>query len=82
MVKNKIYKYFFVEFFKIFSIVIFSLSILILLTQAARLLDLVTEFGNSFEVYIKYLMLNYPKVIDNVFILSFVVSIFFYFYKN
>ena len=81
MVKNKIYKYFFVEFFKIFSIVIFSFSILILLTQAARLLDLVTQFGNSFEVYIIYLMLNYPKIIDNVFILSFVISIFFIFIK-
>lgn len=77
MIKNKIYKYFFIEFFTIFLIVIFSLSILIWLTQAARLLDLITQFGNSFEVYIKYLLFNYPKILDNVFILSFLVSTFF-----
>lgn len=81
MVKHKIYKYFFVEFFKIFLIILFSLSILIWLTQAARLLDLVTEFGNSFEVYFKYLVFNLPKIVDNIFILSFVVSIFFVFAK-
>ncbi len=81
MIKNKIFKYFFLEFFKIFSLILISLSLLIWLTQAARLLELVTEFGNSFEIYIKYLLFIYPKIIDNIFVLSFIISIFFLFAK-
>ena len=81
MVKNKIYKYFFVEFFKIFLLISISLSLLIWMTQAARLLELVTEFGNSISVYLKYLIFSYPKIFDNIFLLSFLVSLLFLFNK-
>ncbi|WP_440679414.1 LptF/LptG family permease [Candidatus Pelagibacter sp. HIMB1517] len=77
MVKNKIYKYFFVEFFKIFLLISLSLSLLIWMTQAARLLELVTEYGNSLSIYLKYLIFIYPKIFDNIFLLSFLVSILF-----
>ena len=77
MVKNKIFKYFFLEFVKLFLLISLSLSILIWMTQAARLLELITEFGNPVTVYIKYVLLIYPKVFDNIFIFSFSISMFF-----
>lgn len=77
MIKNKIFKHFFVEFFKIFVLITASLSILIWITQAARLLELVTEYGNSLETYSKYLIYIYPKTLDNILLLSFCVSILF-----
>lgn len=77
MIKNKIFRHFFIEFFKIFLLVSLSLSILIWITQAARLLELVTEYGNSIETYTKFLIFSYPKILDNIFLLSFCVSIFF-----
>ena len=81
MVKHKIFKYFFLEFVKLFLLISLSLSILIWMTQAARLLELITEFGNPVTVYIKYVLLIYPKVFDNIFILSFAISMFFLFSK-
>jgi lipopolysaccharide export system permease protein len=77
MVKHKIFKYFFIEFVKIFLLISLSLSTLIWMTQAARLLELITEFGNPISVYIKYVMLIYPKVYENIFILCFAISMFF-----
>ena len=81
MLKNKIFQYFFLEFFKIFLLVSLSLSLLIWMTQAARLLELITEFGNPVSIYIKYLILSYPKILDNTFLLCFLISMFFLFAK-
>jgi len=77
MFKNKIFKHFFLEYFKIFLVVTLSLSILIWVTQAARLLELITEYGNPPKIYIKYILLGYPKVLDNIFLFCFVISMFF-----
>jgi len=77
MFKNKIFNHFYLEFFKIFLIISLSLSILIWVTQAARLLDLITEYGNSTNIYLKYVLYSYPKIFNNIFLLSFSVSIFF-----
>lgn len=79
MFKNKIFNYFFLEFFKIFLLITLSLSILIWMTQAARLLELITEFGNPISVYIKYLLSIYPKILSNIFLLCFTISLFFLF---
>ena len=81
MLKNKIFQYFFIEFFKIFLMVSLSLSLLIWMTQAARLLELITEFGNPVSIYVKYLILSYPKILDNTFLLCFLISMFFLFAK-
>ena len=81
MIKNKIFRYFFLEFLKIFLLVCLSLSILIWMTQAARLLELITEFGNPTLVYVKYVILSYPKIVSNIFLLCFVISLFFLFSK-
>src|SRR5210317_944932 len=77
MVKHKIFKYFFLEFIKLFLLISLSLSILIWMTQAARLLEFITEFGNPISIYIKYILLIYPKVYENIFLLCFAISLFF-----
>lgn len=77
MFKNKLYNYFFLEFIKIFLITLFSLSVVVWIGQAARLLGLITDSGNSIDVYIYYTLLNMPRIINNVLILSFFVGIFF-----
>ncbi len=77
MVKHKIFEYFFLEFVKLFLLISLSLSILIWMTQAARLLELITEYGNPVSVYIKYILLIYPKVYENIFLLCFAISMFF-----
>jgi len=77
MVKHKIFKYFLLEFVKFFLLISLSLSILIWMTQAARLLELITEYGNPVSIYLKYILLIYPKVYENIFILCFSISMFF-----
>lgn len=81
MIKNKISNFFFLEYVKIFSITLLSLSLLIWMMQAARLLELVTEYGNPIKVYSIYMILNYPKIIDNIFLICFAISMFFLFNK-
>ena len=81
MLKNKIFRYFFLEYFKTFLVVSFSLSILIWMTQAARLLELVTEYGNPASIYTKYIFLIYPKIMDNIFLPCFIITMFFLFNK-
>ena len=81
MLKNKIFQYFFAEFFKIFLLISLSFSLLIWFTQAARLLELITEFGNPVSVYFKYLLFSYPKILQNTFLLNFIISMFFLFAK-
>ena len=81
MLKNKIFQYFFIEFFKIFLIISLSFSLLIWFTQAARLLELITEFGNPIGTYVKYMLFSYPKIFQNTFLLNFIISMFFLFTK-
>ena len=81
MLKNKIFQYFFTEFFKIFLLISLSFSLLIWFTQAARLLELITEFGNPVSVYFKYLLFSYPKILQNTFLINFIISMFFLFAK-
>ena len=81
MLKNKIFKYFLSEFFLIFLTISTLFSILIWMTQAARLLELITEFGNPISVYLKYIFLRFPKIYEDTFLISFAVSIFFLFSK-
>ena len=81
MIKNKIFQYFSIEFFKIFFLISLSFSLLIWFTQAARLLELVTDFGNPVDVYFKYMIFSYPKIYQNTFLLNFVISMFFLFSK-
>lgn len=77
MFKNKLYNYFTKEFIKNFFIVLVSLSLLMLLTQAAKFLNIITEMGNSSEIYLKFMLFNYPRIIEKALPLSFLISFFF-----
>lgn len=77
MLKNKIFKYFTIELIKNFFIVLISISLLMLLTQAGKFLNIITEMGNSSVTYVKYLLLNYPKIIEKTLPLSYLIAIFF-----
>ena len=81
MIKNKIFKYFFLEFLKLFILISLSLSLIIWISQATRLLELVTEYGNPISVYLQYIILSYPKILNNLIILTFPITMFFLFNK-
>lgn len=81
MLKNKIFSYLFVEFFKAFFLIFFLFSILLWFIQAARLLDLITEYGNSITIYLKFVILGFPKTTEKLVLLSFFLTIFFFYSK-
>ncbi len=49
-----------------FLIALFSTSIIIWIFQAVNYLDLVVEDGRDYFVYIKYSLLNFPKIISKI----------------
>ncbi len=76
MLKNKLKNYFALEVLKSYFFVLASLSLLIWVTQAARLLSLITETGLSIETYAKYVLFLIPKTISQLMIISFLISLF------
>ena len=76
MFKNKINIYFFTEIIKSYFLVLVSFSLLIWITQCARLLDLITENGISYILYIKYTFLLIPKVFTQLMPICFLISLF------
>ena len=74
MMKNKLNQYFVNEIFKSYIIVLFSLSSLFLVLQAAKYLYLVTDNGLSLNSYAKYIFFLLPKIISQLMIISFLVS--------
>ena len=56
--KNRVYKYIFTEFIRYFMVVIFAVTAIIWTIQAVNFLDLVTEDGHAFRIYIFYSLLN------------------------
>ena len=76
MFLNKANNYLISEFLRSYFFVIISLTLLLWISQATRLLDLVTESGNAVEVYAQYTLLLIPKIISKVAIISFIISAF------
>tara|TARA_B100000029_G_C17525400_1_gene941482 strand:- start:553 stop:1695 length:1143 start_codon:yes stop_codon:yes gene_type:complete len=72
--KNTIYKYFFYEFVRYFTISLFALSIIIWTVQAVNFLDLVTEDGHAFRVYFLYSLLTVSKVLTKIIPFCFLLS--------
>jgi len=50
-----------------FSITLISASIIIWVFQAVNFLDIMVEDGRDYLVYIKYSLLNFPKIITRIF---------------
>jgi len=73
--KKTIYKYFFSEFIRYFTITLFALAIIIWTVQAVNFLDLITEDGHSFSVYFNYSFLTISKVLTKLIPFCFLISI-------
>ena len=72
--KNRIYIYFFYEFIRYFTVILFALTAIIWTIQAVNFLDLVTEDGHAFRIYLTYSSLLIPKVITKLIPFSFLIA--------
>ncbi len=72
--KKTIYKYFFYEFLRSFFVVVFALASIIWTIQAVNFLDLVTDDGHAFKIYLLYSLLAMPKVITKLIPFSFLIA--------
>ena len=72
--KNRIYKYFFYEFIRYFSVSLFALCAIIWTIQAVNFLDLVTEDGHAFGIYLFYSVLTVPKILTKLIPFSFLIA--------
>ncbi len=79
MRKNKLGYYFAQEFLKNYLSILFAFGLIIWITQAVRLLDLIGEDGNSITTYFLYILSILPKYFSRIsiiiFFISFVVTI-------
>ena len=72
--KKTIYKYFFYEFLRLFAIVLFALVAIIWTIQAVNYLDLVTDDGHAFSIYIFYSSLTIPKIFTKLIPYAFLLA--------
>ena len=79
MKKNKLGYYFIKEFLKNYLSLLFAFALIIWITQAVRLLDLIGEDGNSIVTYFLYILAILPKIISKlsliIFFISFIITI-------
>jgi len=73
--RNTIYRYFFMEFISLFTLILISTCVIVWIVQAVNYLDFVTEDGHAFSVYFTYSVLNIPKVIGRLIPLVFLISL-------
>ena len=73
--RNKIYNYFFKEFFSFFAIILFALTAIVWTVQAVNYLELVTEDGHAFNVYFMYSVLVIPKIITKLVPFTFLTAL-------
>ena len=76
MFKNKLKNYFAKEILKSYFFVLATLSLLIWITQSARLLYLVTDTGLSINTYVNYIVFLIPKSISQLMVISLLISFF------
>ena len=74
MKKNKLAHYFIQEFLKNYLSILFAFGLIIWITQAVRLLDLISEDGNSISTYFLYILSTLPKIISRISIIIFFIS--------
>ena len=72
--KNKIYKYFFDEFLRYFVVILFAFAAIIWTIQAVNFLDLVTDDGHAFRIYLLYSILTIPKVLTKLIPFTFLLA--------
>ena len=72
--KKTIYKYFFSEFLRYFTITLFALAVIVWTIQAVNYLDLVSEDGHAFLVYFTYSFLTLSKIITKIMPFCFLIA--------
>jgi lipopolysaccharide export system permease protein len=75
MKKNKLAYYFIQEFLKNYISILFAFGLIIWISQAVRLLDLISEDGNSISTYFLYILSILPKIISRILIIIFFISL-------
>ena len=65
-----------------FLVSIFSISLIIWITQAVNFLDLVSEDGHGLKIYFMYTLYNLPKIISRILVFVFFISIFYVLIKH
>ena len=75
--KKKIFKKLYSEIFVFFLITLFTLSAIIWILQAVNFLDIVSEDGHSIPTYFKFSSLIIAKIINETFLLSFFLALFY-----
>ena len=73
--KKAIYNYFFYEIFRYFIVVIFATTAIIWTIQAVNFLDLVTDDGHAFKIYLFYSFLTIPKIITKLIPFSILIAL-------
>jgi len=76
MFKHKINNYFIYEVVKSYLFILLTLTILFSVTQATRLLFLITESGLQIETYLEYNFFLLPKTLSQMMLISFLISLF------
>ena len=64
------------DILKSYFIVLISFSLLIWIAQAAKNLNLITDSGLSIKIYINFIILNFPKIMSQLMIISFLIGLF------
>ncbi len=64
--KKLLYRKLFLDYMSFFLIAIISSSLIIWIFQAVNFLDIIIEDGREYIVYIKYSLLNFPKIISRL----------------
>ena len=75
MKKNKLGYYFVGEFFKNYLSILLAFGLIIWITQAVRLLDLIGQEGNSIKTYFLYILSIIPKFFSRISLIIFFISL-------
>jgi lipopolysaccharide export LptBFGC system permease protein LptF len=75
MKKNKLGYYFIKEFLKNYLSILLAFGLIIWITQAVRLLDLIGEDGNSIKTYFLYILSIMPRIFSRISIIIFFISL-------
>lgn len=75
--KNIIFKKLLTDCLIFFTIALLSSSLVIWILQAVNFLDIIIEDGRNYDVYLKFSLLNFPRIISKLIPFIFFFSIFF-----
>ena len=75
--KKIIFRKFLLDYLTFFTIALISSATVIWVFQAVNFLDLMIEDGRDYLIYIKYSLLNFPKVIGKIFIFVLFFSLYY-----